>query len=860
MTDTQQAVEFLSSIFVPGDITLFRPVETWEENSQRRARVDYRAIAYGLHGRRNGEGDEWQASTAAIEAVVNRQIERASTERTNLFFGTCPRFGGQGKYELAWHIRTIRALWADIDDTDDPAVLHERCKAAGLPEPSIIVHSGNGLHAYWLAEPYLIDDAGEPQPVHIEWTEGKGGKRRARKYIDGDNGEKLWLDIRANVPALSPKAQHATDVLQGIARSIGGDHTFDLARLLRLPGTLNQKNARNGQEPKPCRVIESHPERRYPFSDFEKFAEQAPDRQRREKISRVKLPTARKLTPRKADRLAEKLAACDAAPVGERSEADFHLLCFCVEQGVDRAEVWAQVQSVGKFAEAGERYFRTTWAKAEGHTREKIYEKVEKRKRPKRRDKKPADSESEELPVANVEISEDEEGNEVAEPLPMREVVARIFNASDNWPRRVDDALFVDATPRGVTWLESPAALFGWLQDRHGTIDWKRVEGCVNRDETFAEIIRNATPYSEVLTLPHEPPIEGVYYSGKTPEPGDGSTLAAFIDFFRPETPVDRELLAAVVATPLWGGPPGARPAAMFTATTGRGRGKSKLAQFVGRLYGGTLDIDPQGDIATIKSRLLSPGAASRRIALLDNVKSTRFSWGELEALITADTVSGKQLYVGEAARPNYLTWLITLNGASLSTDMAQRVVEVRLADPNYDDGWEGRVAAFVRSRQMQIIGDLIAFLRQPAKQMQRHSRWATWEAAILSRVEHPDDCLRTILDRRAENYFAGKLRWLGFDTERDDVFLDNGLACQWYADATGDRGKRTAGVVRALRQLRNERRLWRLLPYRAGGSGKRGFRWIGEHRTVDTPIDFTIRKRLAEKAGTTDPEEADDF
>jgi len=784
-TDSRQAVEFLTALFEPGDFTAFRPIEVYEENGKRRSRVDYPAIAYGLHGRKNGDGG-WHESTAAIEAAVSRQLARAATERTNLFFGVAPRFGGQGHYDQAWQIRVVRVLYVDVDDTDDPAELHKRCKAAGLPEPSIIVHSGNGLHAYWLlTEPYLIDDADDPPAVHVEWTEARDGKRKARRYIKGESGEKLYLDIPANRPALSEKAQHATDVLQGLAKGIGGDATHDLSRLLRLPGSKNAKNARNGAEPKPCRIIESHPERRYPFADFERFADQAPDRQRREKVARVKPPSAKK--PKRS-------------------------------------------------------------------------------RRAKHRGDKPADAE--ELPVANVEISEDEEGNEIADPLPMREVTARIFDASDNWPRRVDDALFVDVPPRGVTWLDSPAALFGWIQDRHGVIAWRRSGGCVTQAETFAEVARNATAYDEVASLPHEPAIEGVYYSGSTPEPGDGSALAAFLDFFAPATPIDRELLTAVVATPLWGGPPGARPAAMFTATTGRGRGKSKLAQFISRIYGGTIDIDPNGDIGTIKTRLLSPGAVDRRIALLDNVKSTRFSWGEMEALITADAISGKRLYIGEATRPNYLTWLITLNGASLSTDMAQRVVEIRLADPNYSDDWEERVSGFIRDRQQQIIGDLIAFLRQPAKSMRRHSRWAAWESGVLSRVPHPDDCIDAILERRAETdveeeegrlieeHFGSKLRWLGYDPQTADVFLPNPIVVRWYGEATGDKAKRTTGVTRALVQMRNEGRLHCIVQGRASGSSReRGFRWIGEFCDEDSTTDFSITKRLAEERQQNDSE-----
>lgn len=100
------------------------------------------------------------------------------------------------------------------------------------------------------------------------------------------------------------------------------------------------------------------------------------------------------------------------------------------------------------------------------------------------------------------------------------------------------------------------------------------------------------------------------------------------------------------MATPLWGGPPGTRPAFLFTAPGGRGKGKSKLAQFIARVYGGSIDISPHEEIGVVKQRLLTPGSEDKRVVLIDNVKSHRFSWSDLESLITAPAVSGKRLWV----------------------------------------------------------------------------------------------------------------------------------------------------------------------------------------------------------------------
>jgi len=321
-----------------------------------------------------------------------------------------------------------------------------------------------------------------------------------------------------------------------------------------------------------------------------------------------------------------------------------------------------------------------------------------------------------------------------------------------------------------------------------------------------------------VEAIPHWPPIQTHYYTCPIPEPGDGRTLFELIEMHCLETDLDRELAVAMYATAAWGGPPGTRPAFLITASAGRGKGKTRYAQNFARVFGGQLDISPQENIGDIKQRLLSPEAAKKRIATLDNLKTPRFSWADFENLITADCISGKRMYVGDVSRPNLLTRTITLNGASLSTDMAQRVVEIRLREPNYDAGWEERVQGFIDGNREQIIADCIGLLQRPAKPMKRHSRWATWEAQVLSKINHPDDCLSLILDRRGavdveyeesaiiEDHFADKLTWLGYSPDRDDVFIPNDMAARWYNAATGDQ-KKVTGVTRALRQLHDEGR-----------------------------------------------------
>jgi len=371
-----EEVRFLQALFLPGDLVLVRPIEGWIENGRKLSRTDYKATAYWHVGRSTGKA--WVPDSGEfLASQLQRQLARAQAEKTNLFFGVCPRLGIDGAFDQAWQIRTVRVLWSDIDDcTPDEAL--KRCEAAGLPRPSIVVNSGNGCHVYWLlVESVLIDDAGDPPRVHVEWIDQGEGKKKRRPYILNGSEERLYLDIRSNVPALSPKAQHVQDVIAGIASKIGGDHTTDLSRLLRIPGTLNRKDERNGKEPVPCTLVECEANRRYQFADFEGFTAESLDRKHREQVAKVPLPAPRKLTAGKKDRLAEFVLACSVAPVGERSEADWNLCCWAIEHGVSQTEVWAVVQGVGKFAEGGERYFETTWNKAAQHTQEKILGRVE---------------------------------------------------------------------------------------------------------------------------------------------------------------------------------------------------------------------------------------------------------------------------------------------------------------------------------------------------------------------------------------------------------------------------------------------------------------------------------------------------
>ena len=191
-------------------------------------------------------------------------------ELTNQFFGVCPRVADQGCFDLAWQIRMVRCLWADIDNCD-VAVALERVASAALPHPTAVVNSGNGVHLYWrLEQPFVIDDTGPSIPVHTAAINSGESRKKARRYVL-DGKDRVYLDQRQHLTKLSPKALQIQDILGGIAEAIRGDHTTDLTRSLRVPGTYNRKDQRNGREPVLSELIECDANRSYAIDAFSKF-------------------------------------------------------------------------------------------------------------------------------------------------------------------------------------------------------------------------------------------------------------------------------------------------------------------------------------------------------------------------------------------------------------------------------------------------------------------------------------------------------------------------------------------------------------------------------------------------------------
>lgn len=133
----------------------------------------------------------------------------------------------------------LMALWLDIDYTSpdahkkwnlppDEKAATELVEALG-PEPSMVVHSGHGLQAWWLFERFWAFE---------NETERVAAATLAQRWNN-------TLRVRA------------------AERQFTVDSVFDLARVMRVPGTTNHK----GATPVPVRLLRSSPVR-YKPEDF----------------------------------------------------------------------------------------------------------------------------------------------------------------------------------------------------------------------------------------------------------------------------------------------------------------------------------------------------------------------------------------------------------------------------------------------------------------------------------------------------------------------------------------------------------------------------------------------------------------
>lgn len=162
----------------------------------------------------------------------------SGTEGTHTYIGACTTAAELGPHSRAKtvQITTIYGLWADVDFLKDgskklypPDLASAKKLLAGLPyKPTMLVHTGGGLHAWWLfREPWVL-------PTDAD-------RDRAQRLV------RMWQFHIANTAK-----PHGWQI----------DFTHDLARVLRPAGSTNWKYA------KPVHILEVN-EMRYNPTEIE---------------------------------------------------------------------------------------------------------------------------------------------------------------------------------------------------------------------------------------------------------------------------------------------------------------------------------------------------------------------------------------------------------------------------------------------------------------------------------------------------------------------------------------------------------------------------------------------------------------
>jgi hypothetical protein len=729
-----------------------------------------------------GERTQWCESTEqAAQAAISE------SETRNVYLGVSLQdraaafaAGGQFSRGTAKTAAALAGLWLDVDIRGPghtaqnlPADEAEAMSLLGKMQlhPSVLVRSGGGLQAWWLfSEPWVFDD-----------------------------------DADRNRAAVLAASWVMTAQAHGNAAGWKVDSTKDLARVLRVVGTCNRKQS-------PVLITAEYFPERYQPSDFDEFiypelmekslvgdapGAMADDGELYSAVSCVDC-----LSAVRSDNRDEWISVGMALKsLNRESEAfaafDRFSRLSCKYDAKDCRETWDSFKPNGSIG-VGSLIYRarrdigtipvdklpakTAWqicapqGQFQAQTNSKIVVETTMlivAGGPRQRLANVVDG--------KIHLADGEERS-VTHYLPTDLVSQRLSEATGNWPRRAGGVLFAVAENRDlnklpdhrdVTWLTNTDKLFAWIQ-RAVNLRWTTKTATdpitsqpltpASKKEFFEYLIHYAKPsYDGLEVLPHEPPIEGIYYIPCTLVPArqEGGPLDQLVERFNPETPLDQALLLAALMTPGWGGPPGARPVFLFTSDHGRGVGKSCTASAFADIWGGAIGIGANEDWDQIRKRLLGDDALSKRCTFMDNIKQ-RLTGGDIEGMITSNAIDGWKPYHGQASRPNYLTWYMTANTPSLSRDLADRAVVIKMGKQKPGEDFLGWTRDHIARHRIEIVSALMDILKSPPACVIEHrnrDRWGAWQLGVLSRFPNGNELAAMIIARRA-----------GVDSDTDDA------------------------------------------------------------------------------------------
>ena len=288
-------------------------------------------------------------------------------------------------------------------------------------------------------------------------------------------------------------------------------------------------------------------------------------------------------------------------------------------------------------------------------------------------------------------------------------------------PFKVGEQMFdQDRNTGRIDYIYDTSGLFSWIARKtNNTVDWARIDGCVTKQEFYEALRSEATEYSAISFVPDYPVRDDVFYlHPQLPKPSENhAAFWNFVNFFNPEDDINRSLLATFVMAPIFYSPMVNRPLWIIDSPNGQGSGKSKVPEMIALLYGENITegkpidvslFDIERNYNEIVKRIISTKGRNARILRLDNVTGILRS-PNLATLVTTGSITGRASYGrGEESRPNNLTYVVTVNGATVDTDIASRAYYIMVKKPRMNPTWEDDIIAYITEHRMQIFADII--------------------------------------------------------------------------------------------------------------------------------------------------------
>ena len=351
--------------------------------------------------------------------------------------------------------------------------------------------------------------------------------------------------------------------------------------------------------------------------------------------------------------------------------------------------------------------------------------------------------------------------NEEKIPRRLNEMIEDLHVRLMGAPYRVGEELFDrDHDTKKINYIYDAAGLFSWIARKTGqVVQWSKIEGCVTKQEFFEALKSEAKVFSAISFTPDYPVRADVYYTHPAlPSPSkDNHVFWRFVDFFNPVDEINRSLLTAFIMAPIFYKPMAARPLWIIDSPNGQGSGKSAIPEMVAYLYGEDwnegrpIDVslyDLEKNYQEIVKRVISTTGRNARIMRLDNVTGTLRSTN-LAMLVTTGSITGRATYGrGEENRPNNLTYVVTINGATVDTDIASRAYYIMVARPKMNPKWSDDIQEYIRENRLQIFADILDIIRNHVPfNTAPITRMPQFEVAILQAACQTEERYKDVLE-----------------------------------------------------------------------------------------------------------------